>query len=109
MNQAQLNQVAMNSLINQSCEVAVKLRDILIDDIKERSRQIDGPSVHYIHNMALFNCLMMINGFCLEKNNSREMIKDYVDYAETLKSQFLDIVESLQDFEPEANNFQNRD
>jgi len=109
MNQAQLNHVAQNYLMNQSLQVACKLRDFLFDDAEKRSKQIDGPSLYYIHNMALFICLMMINNVFLEKNDSLEAVMEYLDHAETLRPQFLDIVESLQDFEPEANNFQNRD
>ena len=57
MNQIELNRIAMHFVKSQSIEVAGKLRDVLHEDAKQRAKQIAGPPLHYIHNMALFDCI----------------------------------------------------
>ena len=109
MNQIELNRIAMSFVKSQSIEVAEKLRDVLHNDVEHRAKQIAGPPLHYIHNMALFDCLVMLNTFFISKDNSKEAASEYVKYAETLRPKFLDIMESLKDFEPTAENSKDND
>jgi hypothetical protein len=102
MNQLELNRIAMHFIRSQSIEVAVKLRELLYEDVEERSEQIAGPALHYIHNIALFDCLVGINTFFMNENNSHEAVKEYTDHAGTLRPKFLDIMEALRDFRPTA-------
>lgn len=104
MNQVLLNKIAMNFLTSQSAEVGSKLRDLLHKDAQERADQIAGLPLHYIHNMALFDCLVCLNSFFTMENTSKEAVKEYVRHAETLRPKFLEIMESLKDFEPTAGN-----
>jgi len=100
MNQLELNTIAMNFIEHQSAEVAAKIKDVFHKDAQERSEQIAGPTLHYIHNIALFDCLVMLNTFFMVENKSQESVNEYLKYAETLRPKFLDIMESLKDFEP---------
>lgn len=104
MNQIELNKIAMSFLMSQSAEVASKIREFLHKDAQERADQMVGRPLHYIHNMALFECLVYLNSFFTIENNSREAVKEYAKYAETLRPRFLDIMESLRDFEPTVGN-----
>jgi len=104
MNQMEMNRIAMHFIEGQSAEVAAKLRDVLYDDVEERAKKIGGPALHYIHNIALFYCLVSLNNLFLIENESDEALKQYLKRAETLRPQFLDIVESLKDFRPTEEN-----
>ena len=104
MNQIELNRIAMSFIKSQSIEVAEKLRDVLHNDVEHRAKQIAGPPLHYIHNMALFDCLASINTFFITEDSSDEVVKQYADYAETLRPKFLDIMEALKDFRPTAQS-----
>ena len=107
MNQIQLNRIAMDFIQNQSLEVARKLKVVLADDLRERVKETGGPAVHYIHNIALFDCLASINTFFIHENDSEEAVRQYADYAETLRPKFLDIMEALKDFRPTEQNQDN--
>jgi hypothetical protein len=100
MNQLQLNKIAMHFIENQSAEVAAKLRSVLHIDARKRSEQIAGPALHYVHNIALFDCLIMVNTFFMIENKSQEALHEYIEYAETLRPKFIDLMESLKDFRP---------
>jgi len=104
MNQIELNRIAMSFIRNQSAEVAAKLRDVLFADAEERSKQVGGPALHYVHTTALFDCLVLINTFFIAENDSKEAADEYIEHAETLRPKFLDIMESLKDFRPEKQN-----
>ena len=78
MNQSQLNQIAMHVIENQSAEVAAKIKKVLHDDAQERADQIAGPALHYIHNVALFDCLVMLNTFFMIENKSPEALHKYL-------------------------------
>ena len=100
MNQIELNRIAMHFVKSQSIEVAGKLRDVLHEDAKQRAKQIAGPPLHYIHNMALFDCLVSINAMFTIEDLSEEAVSQYAEYVETLRPKFLDIIEALKDFRP---------
>lgn len=102
MNQIELNKIAMTFLRSQSAEVAYKIRELFHEDAQER--KLSGPPLHYIHNIALFDCLVFLNSFFAMENNSKEAVREYAEYAETLRPKFQDIMESLQDFEPTMGN-----
>lgn len=104
MNQTELNEIATHFIRTQSSEVASKISDLLHEDSQERADQIAGLPLHYIHNMALFDCLAYLNSFFAMENNSKEAVREYSKYAETLRPKFLDIMESLKDFQPTAEN-----
>ena len=100
MNQLELNNMAKLFVHRESLEVANKLDRILIEDVKERVKQIPGPTVHHIHNMALFYALLRINSMYQANVGSTEDTRQYIEHAETFKPQFFDIVDSLKDFRP---------
>jgi hypothetical protein len=103
MDQAELNRVAISFLRAQAFEVADKLRQTLIADIKKRSVRISGVALHHIHNMAMFECLMWLNSqVALGKDASKETVDDYVCLTETLRPKFQEIVNTLKDFQPAA-------
>jgi hypothetical protein len=107
MNQLEQNRIAEFFIHNQSLEVANKLDTILTEDVKERVKQVPGPAVHHIHNMALFYAMVRIN--CLYQTNegSKAESRQYIERAETLKLQFFDIVDSLKDFRPTSEKDEN--
>jgi hypothetical protein len=100
MNQLELNKIAMNFIRHQSIEVAAKLRDLLCADAEEKSEQMAGPALHYVHSMALFDCLTLICNFFVAENDSREAREEYFELTEALRPRFSDIMESLKDFRP---------
>jgi hypothetical protein len=100
MNQLELNAIAKHFIQRQSFEVAKKLKGFLTEDLKERAEELPGPLVHYIHNMAVFDTLLGINCLFTQKNESETGLQEYLEHAETLRLKFLDIVDSLKDFEP---------
>lgn len=100
MNQLELNAIAKHFIQSQSFEVAKKLKGFLSEDLKEKIEELPGSTVHYIHNMALFDTLLGINCFCIPNNTSKAGLQEYLEHAKMLRSKFLDIVDSLKDFEP---------
>ena len=100
MNQVELNTVGQIFIENRSIEVAHKLGVVLHEDLEERAKQIPGPIVHYIHNLALFDVLLKLNCLFQNVDHSYEACEEYLEHAESLKIQFLNIVDSLKDFEP---------
>ena len=90
----------MSFIRNHIAEVAAKLRDVLYVEVETRSRQVGGPALHYIHSVALFDCLVLINTFFIAEAYSEEAADEYIEHAESLVSKFLDIMESLKDFRP---------
>jgi hypothetical protein len=71
----------MSFLMSQSAEVASKIRELLDKDAQQRTDKITGRPLHYIHNMALFECLVYLNSFFTIENNSIEAVKEYAKYA----------------------------
>ena len=102
MNQTELNKIAEHFLRDQSIEVAAKLRNALHEDAEERSQRIGGLALHYVHNISLFDCCVWLNSFFTMEDDSKEAVEEYVRYVETLRPKFLDLLESLRDFEPSA-------
>ena len=100
MNQLELNNIAKLFVHSQSLEVANKLDTIFTEDVKERVKQVPGPAVHHIHNMALFYAMVRINCLYQTNNSSEAAAREYLEHTEILKPKFLDIVNSLKDFEP---------
>jgi len=101
MDQKELNQVALDFIHNQGIEVATKLRETLLCDVKERSEQVSWQALHHIHNMALFECLVWLNSMLsLDEDISEESFNEYLCFVETLRPKFLDIIEALKDFQP---------
>ena len=80
MNQVLLNKIATNFLTSQSVEVASKLRDVLHEDAQERTDQIAGLPLHYIHNMALFDCLAYLNSFISLSIPAVDWYHSLIDY-----------------------------
>ena len=107
MNQIELNNMAKLFVQNQSLEVADQLDRIFAEDLKERVKQIPGPAVHHIHNMALFYALLRINSIYQTNSSSKEDTRQYIEHAETFKAQFFDIVDSLKDFRPMSEKNEN--
>jgi len=90
----------MNFIRSQSIEVATKLRETLSNDIEERSEQVSGQALHYIHNMALFDCMAWLNSLIALNDVPEEVIDEYFEFAGTLRSKFMAIVDELKDFQP---------
>ncbi len=104
MNQSELNQIAHNFILDQSLKTSVKLNEILGKDYKERSKKLSGQAIHHIHNMSVYECLIWLNSIVALNDASEETIEQYYDYADSLRSQYFDIVEKLKDFQPPKNN-----
>ena len=104
MNRTELDVAAGLFIHNQSIEIAEKIDAVLSEDIASRVKQMSSPIAHYVHNLALFYALARINCLFLSNNDSDEACEEYQEHAESLKTQFLDIVESLKDFEPKNNS-----
>jgi len=100
MNQLEQNRIAEFVIHSQSLEVTNKLETVLTEDLKEMGKEIHGSVVHYIHNIALFYGLLRINCLFQANNNSEAASRQYLEHAKTLRLKFLDIVDSLKDFEP---------
>jgi len=108
MNQLELNNIAKLFVQSQSIEVAKKLRTVLSEDLDERVTQMPGQAVHHIHNVALFDALLGINCLFHAKNPSEAGLREFLEHAETLRPKFLDIVDSLKDFEPTSKKNENK-
>jgi len=100
MNQLELNNIAKLFVHTQSLEVAKKLDIVFSEDLGEKVKHVPGSAVHHIHNMALFYVLLRINSLYQTTESTEAASRQYLEFAETLKSRFLDIVESLKDFRP---------
>ena len=102
MNQSELNKVAMNFIYSQGLEVADKLRETLECDIENRfkSKEVSGQTLHYIHNIALFDCMVWLNSLIALNDVSEETIDQYFDFADKLRAKFFDVVNELKDFQP---------
>ena len=100
MNRTELDVAAGLFVYNQSIELADKIGDVLSEDVASRVKQMSSPIAHYVHNLALFYALARINCLFLSNNDSDEACEEYHEHVESLKTQFLDIVDSLKDFEP---------
>ncbi|MFC1765000.1 hypothetical protein ACFL6U_23385 [Planctomycetota bacterium] len=98
MNQLELNHIAHAAILQQSLDVAKSLRSILIEDLDQRAQDMPGRAVHLIHNMALFHALTGINFPC-HSDADKGVLNEYIEHTKILLPQFLDIVESLKDFE----------
>jgi len=100
MNQLELNHVALRCIQMRIREVGAKLTQVLCEDREERARLVSGPLLHYIHNMALFDCFAALNAVFAADDHSAEDVHQYIEYAETLRPKFIDLMEELQDFRP---------
>ena len=100
MNQLELNRIAGDFIRSQSVELARKLKDVLAADLAERVKGLAGPTVHHIHNVALFDTMLGINCLFQTRDHSKAAVREYIEHAETLRPDFIDIVDSLKDFEP---------
>ncbi len=98
MNQAELNRIAIDLIKNHSFEVAQKLEKVLGEDIQERAKELPGMTIHHIHNMALYDLLLMVNSIFLEDRKTAETAREYCQLGESLRPKFLEIVEALKDF-----------
>ena len=97
MNQAELNRIAINLIKKHSFEVAQKLEKVLAEDVQERAKELPGMTVHHIHNMALYDLLLIVNSIFLEDRKSAETASEYCQLGESLRPKFLEIVEALKD------------
>jgi len=108
MNQIEMNSIAINFLKHESYKVAKKLEKVLAEDLKEKCEELSGTTLHHIHNMALFDVLLMINCLFTSRNNpTKEAAEAYCRLGESLRPKFLEIVETLKDFVPEERSGNN--
>lgn len=105
MNQLELNKIAMFCIRTHSLEVSKKISSILGQDATERGPDVGGPTLHYIHNMALFNVLLSINSLFTIKKPSEDEVDQFPDFAESIRPRFLDMVDSIKDFRPNKHDF----
>ena len=103
MNQAELNKAGEIFILNQTVEVARKIDSTLTEDLTERINELPGTTIHHVHNMALFYAVTKLNSLFQLTNDSKESMREYMEHAESLKTRFLDIVDSLKDFQPKDN------
>jgi hypothetical protein len=107
MNQIELNRIAMNYIEMQSIGVASKIDFILTYDLDKKTKEHNGPTIHHIHNLAIYNSLVKLNSLFLINNYSEDAVSEYCELAESLKPKFMEIIEALKDFQPmnkEQNN-----
>ena len=101
MNQKELNKIALDSIDKQSIKVATKLQKLIARDGEKRFKQFPGPVVHYVHNIALFECMVWLNSISLHGEDvPEETIDEYLCLVETLRPKFRDVIEALKDFQP---------
>ena len=100
MDQKLLNMIALDTIDSHHCQVVSKLKDFFNRDIKKRSKDLPGAAVHHVHNTSLFECLIWMNPVFCRTNKSEQAFDEYMKFAETLKPKFMEIVESLKDFQP---------
>lgn len=100
MNQKELNKVAINYIEKQSIELASKIDMLLTADLLVKGESLDGPVIHHMHNLALYYSLVKLNSLFQITNKSKDAAREYCIFAESMKSKFLEMVESLQDFQP---------
>jgi transketolase C-terminal domain/subunit len=109
MNQIELNKIARDFLESRSIDIAKKIRRILADDLEEKIQEMSGPTLHCIHNMALFYTLTGINVMFASDAASEEALSEYFEHTKTLRPKFFAIVESLKDFEPTTGDPKNNE
>jgi hypothetical protein len=107
MNQAELNRIALNYVQLQSGEIASKITGLLSEDLHKRITEINGPTIHHIHNEALFHSLVILNSLSLTENRSKETVHEFCSLAELLKPKFMEIIEALKDFQPTGKESSN--
>jgi hypothetical protein len=100
MDQKLLNTIALDTLESHHNQVCSKLRGLFNHDIKKRSKDLPGAAVYHVHNTSLFECLVCLNPVFCRKNRSEQAFDEYMQFAETLKPKFMEIVEALKDFQP---------
>ncbi|MFA6186466.1 MAG: hypothetical protein WC770_04535 [Phycisphaerae bacterium] len=107
MNQIELNRIAMNYIEMQSIELASKIDLILTDDLLKKMKEHNGPTIHHIHNLAIYNSLAKLNSLFQVNSNSEKSLSEYCELAESLKPKFMEIVETLKDFQPSGETSNN--
>lgn len=100
MDQKLLNTIALDTLASHRSQVCSKLRDFFNRDGKKRGRELPGAAVHHVHNTSLFECLVWLNPVFCRKDKSEKAFDEYTKFAETLRPNFMEIVEALKDFQP---------
>lgn len=96
MDQNLLNRIALNEIDRQSTEVFVNLSLRLYDDHhKRREDLVSEELVRCVHNAALFKCLGTTNVTGPIKERMA-----YLRFADTLKPNFFEIAEAMQNFKP---------
>ena len=103
MNQAELNRIAIGYIEMQSVEVARKIDSVLRDDLLKRSESLNGPVIHHIHNLAIYHSLVKLNGIFRIDDESDEAVNEYCELAYSLKPKFIELTETLKDFQPARN------
>lgn len=99
MNQKQLNQIAVSFINKESEKVADKLKETLKKDASECKLPVSKEGMHHIHTQAIFNLLRIIIIICYgNKDASEQEVKEYLRYAESLRPEYMNIVEALKDF-----------
>ena len=100
MNQMELNNIATIYIQNKSIEITTKLLDVLKEDIKDSVSELGGATLQHIHNMALLRLLLCINGMQLLDNPSEDEVRQFLEFVETMRPRFWDMVEAVNDFMP---------
>jgi hypothetical protein len=107
MNQTELNRIALNYIQLQSGEIASKITGVLREDLHKRTTELNGPTIHHMHNEALFHSLVTLNSLSLAENRSKDAVHEFCSLAESLKPKFMEIVEALKDFQPSSETSNN--
>ncbi|MFA6186353.1 MAG: hypothetical protein WC770_03955 [Phycisphaerae bacterium] len=103
MDQKLLNTIALDAIERHRTEVFRELRDLLEEDCKKRQGHIPGEAIHHVHNVVLFDCLVLLNPFFSRENDSENAWREYLRFADTLEPKFREIVNNLKDFRPASN------
>ena len=82
MNQLEFNIIAQQFIETQSSQVTIKLQKTLVSDAEERSEQVpSGTTLHYIHNRALFNCMVWLCSMDF-REQPKEALQEYHDHKD---------------------------
>jgi hypothetical protein len=100
MDQKLLNTIALDVIAKCRNEVFLELQELLERDCKKRREQIPSAAIHHVHNAILFDCLVWLNPLFIMENDSENAWKEYLYFADTLRTKFQEIVNALKDFQP---------
>ncbi len=78
------------------------LGETLLQNIESGKMELSEEAIPCVYNISLFYLLLKINGLYTYDLNSQTIREQYIKFAETMETKFWDIVEELNNFQPEG-------